>query len=459
MSRYYVNLPGAEMPRNAMMDFSPVNNALESMRAQNNANRQFDAQQEERTYQRGRDAKQDARVAKIDARADVEWYGKAAAAVDRLQGPERAQAWQGVLRRHGGQGLSPEELDPITGPKMLMAEAGQWRDPREDQAADLELQYKRAQIGELSRKQDDPVRQLLMERLRSRGGTSQPAAPGVQPQSAPMQVPQTGIINITDEQSAPPQPAAPSGPQMFETPFGPMTEQDARDLAGPMLLDPKYQAAGKAILDSIQTGGGGGLAKPTVNQLEERTMNAATQLGRIADIKQRFKSRFLQVPTRMQMLANSWTAKAGGTLSPEQTRELNGYASFRSAAVNNLNTILKELSGAAVTPQEYERIQNDAPAAGTGIFDGDDPVSFQSKLDRTEQTLKMSIARFNFMRARGLNFDRDSLDQFMALDDVPAAIDARGAEIEQQLQQRNPKIDPQSLQQGVRQQLKREFGI
>jgi hypothetical protein len=35
----------------------------------------------------------------------------------------------------------------MTGPKMVMAEAGQWRDPRDDQAKDLELQQKRAQIG------------------------------------------------------------------------------------------------------------------------------------------------------------------------------------------------------------------------------------------------------------------------------------------------------------------------
>lgn len=457
MPNFYAPLPAAQVPRNALLDLSPINNALETYRQQNNTNRLFDAQQEERQYQRGRDARQDARVAKQDARSEVEWYGKAAAAVDRLQGPQRAQAWQNVLRKHGGQGLSPEELDPNTGPKLLMAEAGQWRDPREDEAANLDLQYKRAQIGEMTRKQEDPVRQLLMERLR---GARPPAQGGVQPQSAPMSVPQTGVINISDE--APqqqPGAAAPSGPQMFETPFGPMSEQDARDLAGPMLLDPKYQAAGKALLDSIQSGGGGGLAKPTVNQLEERTMNSAAQLSRLNTIKQQYRAEFQQVPKRLQMLANSWTAKAGGKLSAEQTRELSAYAKFRAAAVNNLNTILKELSGAAVTPQEYERIKNDQPTAGTGIFDGDDPVSFEAKMNNSIAIQRAAIARFNFMRARGLNFDRDSIDQFLSLEDVPAAIDQRGAEIEQELRQRNPQIDQQSLQQGVRSQLKREFGI
>ena len=149
----------------------------------------------------------------------------------------------------------------------------------------------------------------------------------------------------------------------------------------------------------------------------------------------------------------------GGKLSPEIKSDLGRFASFKAASVNNLNTILKELSGAAVTPQEYERIQSEQPVAGTGIFDGDDPTSFQAKLNRTTGSLKAVIARFNFMRSKGLNFDRNSLDQFLSLDDVPAAIEQRGQELERQLKAQNPNLDPSALENGVRTQLKREFGI
>ena len=122
-----------------------------------------------------------------------------------------------------------------------------------------------------------------------------------------------------------------------------------------------------------------------------------------------------------------------------------------------MNTLLKELSGAAVTPQEYERLKNDIPNAGTGIFDGDDPVSFKAKSDRARSTYRAAIARYNFMRSKGLNFDRNSLDQFLSLDDVPAAIDKRGAEIEGQL--RKSGADPRTIDQQVRRKLKQEFGI
>jgi hypothetical protein len=80
-------------------------------------------------------------------------------------------------------------------------------------------------------------------------------------------------------------------------------------------------------------------------------------------------------------------------------------------------------------------------------------------MDRSNATVRAALARYNFMRSKGLNFDRDSLDQFMSLDDVPAAIDRRGAQIEQELKQKNPKADPMMLQKQTEQQLKREFGI
>lgn len=152
MANYFVNLPAAQIPRNAMLDFEPINNALESIQQTNMANQQRADRLDERAYQRGRDARQDARVATQDARSSVEWFGKQAAAVDRLQGPQRAAAWQRILSQHPDHSsLTPDYLDPMKGPAMVAAEAGQWRDPRDDQIKDLDLQKTRAEIDRLSR--------------------------------------------------------------------------------------------------------------------------------------------------------------------------------------------------------------------------------------------------------------------------------------------------------------------
>lgn len=48
-----------------------------------------------------------------------------------------------------GQTLTEEELDPVTGPK-LMAAAGMYLDPRDSQAKDLGLQKTRAEINKLN---------------------------------------------------------------------------------------------------------------------------------------------------------------------------------------------------------------------------------------------------------------------------------------------------------------------
>ena len=124
MSRYFVGLPQQQI-RNSLIDFSPVNQGLESIskakqqHTQNAlAERKMNMAEDQFAYQRGLDQK-------ADARSDVEWYGKQASAVDQMQGPQREAAWQRIIARHGVDGLTPEELDPATGPKMMMAQAGQ----------------------------------------------------------------------------------------------------------------------------------------------------------------------------------------------------------------------------------------------------------------------------------------------------------------------------------------------
>jgi hypothetical protein len=350
--------------------------------------------------------------------------------------------------------------------------------------AEAMIPYRQAQIKNwdslsAAREREAEMNNSIMEMLKGggEGGETSGVAPGqpqLLPQSfngpadQPMLQPASDVApsgdpmlqTVADETQAP---TAATQPEMIDTPFGRMTRERAMKMGGAMLLNPKYSQAGKSLVDLAQGGHDPGLAKPTVNALEEKSMNSASQLSRLGDIEKRFDQKWLEVPKRLEMLGASWSAKAGqalgGKLAPDKEMELRDYAQFRSASVNNLNTILKEMSGAAVTPQEYERIQNDQPVAGTGIFDGDDPVSFKAKLDRNTQTLKSAIARYNYMRSKGLNFDKNSLDQFLALDEVPAAIDKRGSEIEMELKRSNPRMEPGALDSKVRTQLKREFGI
>jgi hypothetical protein len=352
------------------------------------------------------------------------------------------------------------------------------------QQAEANAPWRQAQMDNMrslmrSRDADAQLLQQLMG-----GGMGAPAGgPAQAPPTSPVSpiqpqsftpgpqgaMPPNPLLQQVADQGAPMPPAQapgqapPTTPDVIDTPYGRMPRERALQLGGQLMLNPKYSTAGKALVEQAQGGKNPGSGIVANNQLEERTLNSATHLGRLNDIEKQFDPKFLEIPNRLKMMGASWSAKLGpqlgGKLAPDQQAELSRYAAFRSGSVNNLNTILKELSGAAVTPQEYERIQNDQPVAGTGIFDGDDPVSFQAKMARSTQTLRSAIARFNFMRSKGLNFDKNKLDQFMRLDDVPGEIDKRGAQIEQQLRMQNPNANPMQLQQGVQQQLKQEFGI
>lgn len=155
MPNYYANLPAPEF-RNALLDLSPVNNALSGVRQQNNENRnallqqqQMDMRKEEQTYQRGRDAKN-------DAWQQVQRGGQAADAIQRMpDGPQKQGAWQNYLREYGDGNHTPEEMDYRTGPAIAAAAAGKFLDPRAEKLADLEVQKTQAQINNYNRQADD----------------------------------------------------------------------------------------------------------------------------------------------------------------------------------------------------------------------------------------------------------------------------------------------------------------
>lgn len=98
---------------------------------------------EQQGYQRGRDAKGDEERNRI-------MRGKRALAFDQMpDGPNKPVMWKHIIA--GQTGLTPEEMDYRTGPKLMAAQAGLYNDPRDSLAKDLDLQEREARIGKLNR--------------------------------------------------------------------------------------------------------------------------------------------------------------------------------------------------------------------------------------------------------------------------------------------------------------------
>ena len=447
------------------LDWSPLQNALAGARQANFQNLESKRQDEQLAMQKQSNALQQQNIKRQWQQQDVERLGKAAFAIDQMpDGPQRQAAWTRWVQAHGADGLSPEEMDHRVGPRLAAAQAGLYNDPMQKQMQQTDMALKQAQIGALNRKAEpDPIDQFILGRLRGAGAApaapapGQPAPPAIIPQSFDGQGPMPGGVQLIADQQ-PAQGGAPQG-DMVETPYGRMPRDEAQSLAGSMLLSPKYSAAGRAILDSISKGSDVGMSKPAANQLDERTISAASTLGRLQEIKRQFKPEFQQIPTKMKMLGASWGAAFGGNLNPEMQKQLQDYASYRATAFDNFNQLLKELSGTAVSAQELARQKIVQPNPGEGLLDGDDPVTLQSKMNQGERIAKAAIARMNYMRNQGLQFNKDTAEQFMRLEDLPQVIEHRGAQIEQELRQQNPKADPQALEQETKRRLKQEFGI
>ncbi len=150
-------LPALQLePRNALLDLTPVNNALMGIQRQQNANRDYAMQQDELAMRKQSHDLQAQNYQRQWKQQDVENMGKRAMAIAAMEdGPQKQAAWQRIVQSHGADGLSPEELDYRTGPKMMAAQAGLYRDPMDVEAKKLDMDYKRAQIGSLNRKSSD----------------------------------------------------------------------------------------------------------------------------------------------------------------------------------------------------------------------------------------------------------------------------------------------------------------
>lgn len=241
---------------------------------------------------------------------------------------------------------------------------------------------------------------------------------------------------------------------LLDTPFGRMTPQRAKRLGGAMLLDPQYAAAGKALVD--QATSSSALGKTVATQNDKDELATTNQMATLNNIQRSYDAKYLNIPNRFKLWGNALASKFGD-LNENDSKDLKAYTTFRQSAWSNLNRILKDLSGTAVTENEMQRQLLDQPNPGQGIFDGDSPQEFKQKLDNKIAWSKMAIARSRYLRKQG--FSGKPWEAGIDIESMPDIIKERGAVLQQQYRGQHPDINPKVLQNYVTKQLKSEFGI
>jgi hypothetical protein len=147
-------------PGDMRINTAPVQNALEAYGNKTMQFGQIQRQQEEQTYQRGRDTRQDARQDETFKQQNLERLGKSAFAFSQLPPEQRdPQTWgrmvKGMQSYDPSIGTDPDDLDPIAGPaKFAAVYGGQVQDPMDAKIKQADLAYKQAMTGAANQRQE-----------------------------------------------------------------------------------------------------------------------------------------------------------------------------------------------------------------------------------------------------------------------------------------------------------------
>lgn len=211
------------------------------------------------------------------------------------------------------------------------------------------------------------------------------------------------------------------------------------------------------------------VTKKAQGEVEARLLNSFEQLARVNEIDAMYDPKFLQVPFRAQAAWSGLKSKFGSEPPPKIRAQLIEYNTYRATALDALNRYIKDITGAAMSLPEAERITATFPNPGKGIMDGDSPAAFEGKMNAIKRSLRLVAARYHYVKKNGL--DAGNADYFGAGDgnlsqaerDMPLnafkeIIDKRGRELARELQMEGGLNDTQ-IRQRVRDQLAFEFGL
>lgn len=149
--------------------------------------------------------------------------------------------------------------------------------------------------------------------------------------------------------------------------------------------------------------GGGllGMGTKAQNDVENKAFTTGEGLSRLYSIRDQFKTKYQELPYRLESEANAWKEKLGFKLGGKDKKELQSYSTFKRDAISNLNQYIREITGAQMSEHEADRITKGVANPGQGLFDGDSPSQFDAKLNSSIGELEAANLRYQYLLQRG----------------------------------------------------------
>lgn len=288
-----------------------------------------------------------------------------------------------------------------------------------------------------------------------------PPRPGVKPMSYegdPGQDP-----NLIRTQAA--APASPQGADAGSM-FSGMPADQRRRLGEALLLSPKTKALGEQMMKDIDRERQD-LGKTAINDLDEKIVTGLDQISRLEAMNRSFEDKYQTIGTRLKMMGTSWMAKIDPQkVSPEDAKELADFSKDRRRAIENLNMTIKDITGAAMSLPEADRIKSQVPDPGVGIFDGHDPIRYRANMQGALDDTRLAVARRAWLKKNNPQLleqlaarKMEGVETVMPLDRMRDTMNQRKNEIYQGLKKQYPGASREQLIPYVGQMLNQEFGI
>jgi len=241
-----------------------------------------------------------------------------------------------------------------------------------------------------------------------------------------------------------------------------IAERAALPLGDPRIKD--YDAAiarhGRPGVDvTINNPGPMAPTKATATKVDEGLLDTTNRLMRLNQIETLYKPEFQELGTKFANMFRSGKAMLGMKMDVQERKKLTEFAAYRRNALENLNEYIRSVTGAVVNANEVPRLMGAMPNPGQGLFDGDDPVTFEAKKNDIIKMLRMGEARLAYIKRNGMSLDDGRGNPVIPLDQMPQLINQRGAELEGLIKKNNPSAAQKDIEKAVRKQLGIEFGL
>lgn len=174
-------------------------------------------------------------------------------------------------------------------------------------------------------------------------------------------------------------------------------------------------------------GGEGGMTKKTQGAIEDKLVAAKEGLVRLKGVADKYREEYQQIPTRMGAAWTGLKAKLGADIDPADKTLLEDFSAYKQESIANLNIYINDMTGAAMGEAEAKRLRKAVPDAGDGMFDGDDPISFKSKMDNAISQLEKAQVRYEYYLKQGITNAYEMAEK-TPLDKIQIAVNPKTGE-------------------------------